>query len=337
MNKINFGGEINPDGVLHFHPVPKEQFQATYNDVISVLSHQGCIAITGNDAAKFLQGQVTANVTELSDTQSRLGAHCNPKGRILCSFRIVKFQDNFYLYLPVSMVEPTLIALKKYAVFFKVKLEDITSSWYQIGLSGPHAVSLLEEIIGKIPNEIDATTLNSSLHVMHERGHFPRFSIGGDCNAIQLLWQQLREKAMAVGPSAWELLDILAGSPAIMPETIGVFTPHEINFDKLNGVSFNKGCYTGQEIVARMHYLGKLKRHLYQIEFEHNALALPGTKLLVRNNDSVHEVGQLVNIVASSVHSYTALAVINATAISEIICLENEGPRIRVHSPHLAE
>lgn len=162
------------------------------------LSHDGLIKINGQDAQKFLQGQLTCNMNDLDTKNFQYGAHCNPKGRIISFFKIIKEHHDFYLSLPKASVATALNALKKYAVFFKVNLADIS-----------------DEI--KIDN--------------------------------------LDQK---------KITELGKGIPAIYPETSEKFLPQEINLTQIDAVSFNKGCYTGQEIIARLQYRGQLKTKLYR-------------------------------------------------------------------------
>ena len=160
----------------------------------------GLLKVAGPDAKKLLQGQLTCNLDDVSSTNSTLGAHCNPQGRVISLFRLFMHQNAYYLYMPKSLVATALAALKKYAVFYKVELTDAS-----------------EEI----------KTLQTRLE-----------------------------------PYA----DIAKGIPAIYPATSGKFLPHDLNLPNLHAVSFDKGCYTGQEIIARMHYRGTPKNHLYYAE-----------------------------------------------------------------------
>lgn len=119
----------------------------------------------------------------------------------------------------------------------------------------------------------------------------------------------------------WQLQDIRNGIPTIYPETIGEFTPHQINFQLINGISFNKGCYIGQEIIARMHYLGKLKQQMYRVSFSSNQPPVPGTKIYTAQKQ---EIGILVNAATANNQDYEALAVLQNDAIKEAIYLENQ-------------
>lgn len=119
----------------------------------------------------------------------------------------------------------------------------------------------------------------------------------------------------------WQLQDIRNGIPTIYRETIGEFTPHQINFQLINGISFNKGCYIGQEIIARMHYLGKLKQQMYRVSFSSNQPPVPGTKIYTAQKQ---EIGMLVNAATANNQDYEALAVLQNNAIKEAIYLENQ-------------
>src|SRR3990167_5001748 len=209
-------------------------------------SANGFIQIIGIDAEKFLQGQLTCDV-RLANGASCLGAHCNPQGRIISLFILLKFNDAFYLILPRSMIDIALPALKKYAVFFKVQLSDIAD----------------EKPVAALANITDE--------------------------------------------AAWHRTNINAGIPAIYPETSGKFLPHELNLDKLGALNFDKGCYTGQEIIARMHYRGKLKTHLYRARLDSATRPQPGTDIFSRQGQTV--CGTVVDSCQIEYNSYTSLIV----------------------------
>ncbi|WP_342219830.1 tRNA-modifying protein YgfZ [Rickettsiella endosymbiont of Miltochrista miniata] len=123
----------------------------------------------------------------------------------------------------------------------------------------------------------------------------------------------------------WRLLDIMAGIPTIYPETSGQFTPHQLNFPEIGGVSFNKGCYIGQEIIARTHYLGKAKSRLFRVRFEANSPFLPGTPIF--DSDQKTEKGALIMSAKEQNNRYEALVCLQTQAISHSIRLGNlEGP-----------
>lgn len=227
-------------------------------NMIAELSQHGLLRISGNDALKFLQGQLTCDINEITATQTRLGAHCTPQGRIISLFRLFWFQDAYYLQMPRELLSIATAALKKYAVFFKVSLEDASSDLKQVGYLG--------EALDTFPEAIDAAVTRADILIICVPGDVPRYEIIGKEQAIDALKQQLNADTQP--ESVWKCLDIQNNIPAIYPATCEKFLPHEINLPKLNGISFKKGCYTGQEIIARMEYRGKLKKHLYRARVE---------------------------------------------------------------------
>lgn len=169
------------------------------------------LKVTGIDATKFLQGQLTCDINQANPTKPLLGAHCNTKGRIESLFEIFKHDNAYFLLMPASIIQHAFDTLKKYALFSKVTLEII-----ELNDSG---LSI------EFPNTFDE----------------------------------------------WRLQQINKGIPTLFPETIGKFLPHDLNLPALNAVSFTKGCYLGQEIVARMQHLGKPKWHMVATELPGNA------------------------------------------------------------------
>ncbi len=274
------------------------------------LTELGFVAIAGQDAEKFLQGQLTCDVKEISTTQSRLGAHCDPKGRVQFTFRLFKHHDVYYFHLPRSLISHALASLQKYAVFSKVTLADVSSEWKSLGVSGPSIQQDLENLSKTVPTENDAVVALQDLIIVKIPGTAPRFEIIGKPEDIDNAKVHLQKNTEGT-KNSWQLQDIQAGISSITPETIGEFTPHDINLPALNGVSFKKGCYTGQEIVARMQYLGKLKQHLVRVQFHSKIWVTPGTKLLI---ESDREVGKIVMAAPENDH-YQALAVLQDSAL----------------------
>lgn len=290
------------------------------NNLLIDLSTLGLIAVSGNDAAKFLQGQLTCDVGEVTATQSRLGAHCDPKGRIQFTFRLLKHQDIYYLRLPQNLISHALSLLQKYVVFFKARLEDVSSLWHSFGCSGPDVQNYFKDL----PSAVDEIMPLQDLMIIMAPGPVRRFEIIGKPEALQNFQKRLQENAKLVDFNTWKLLDIQAGIAHITSDTSGEFTPHDINYPALNAVSFNKGCYTGQEIVARMQYLGKLKQHLVRIQFKTTQPPFPGMKLFIENDQ---EVGRIIETALDEDH-YQALAVLQDRALEKAIHLAQDNVSI---------
>jgi len=271
------------------------------------LSHEGILAVRGPDASKFLQGQLTCNLNYLSDTQSSLGARCTQKGRMQSSFRILLQGDGVLLAMAHELLEPQLADLKKYAVFSKAKLSDESAQWVRFGLG-----------------DADATLLSLGLALPEEAGNLVR---NNDLIAVRVspgraeLWapaaqaDTLRGQLAAQLPEGdlnhWLLGQVRAGIGQVMPATRELIIPQMLNLQAIGGVSFKKGCYTGQEIVARMQYLGKLKRRLYRLCLPAGDLPEPGTPLFSPTHGSA--IGEVV-IAARDAQQIELLAVLQAEA-----------------------
>lgn len=294
------------------------------NCAIADLSPLGLIKISGLDAAKFLQGQLTCDVREVTDTQSRLGAHCDPKGRVQFTFRLFKYQEDYYLCLEKNMISQAISLLQKYAVFSKVSLQDVTAEWNYLGLCGLDCKNYLPHDL-KIPNIDDEVCAIENFISIKLPGTLARVLMVGTPDIITNIYQQLTKEHINVDYQLWKLFDIQTGIASVSPKTIGEFTPHDINYPELNGVSFTKGCYTGQEIVARMQYLGKLKQHLVHVSFKTAITPLPGTRLLMENR----EVGRIVEV-AQNNDTFEALAVLQDHARDKNIHLEETNTKVVV-------
>ncbi len=271
------------------------------------LSHEGVLAVRGADAAKFLQGQLTCNLNYLSDTQASLGARCTQKGRMQSSFRILLQGDGVLLAMATELLEPQLADLKKYAVFSKSKLTDESAAWARFGVSD--ADQVLAGLGLQLPAETDSVVRSDDLVAI--RVSPGRAELWAPAAQAQTLHSQLAAQLNEGELNQWLLGQIRAGIGQVMPQTRELFIPQMLNLQAVGGVSFKKGCYTGQEIVARMQYLGKLKRRLYRLSLNAGELPEPGTPLFSPNHNSA--IGEVV-IAARADQAIELLAVLQAEA-----------------------
>ena len=221
--------------------------------------------------------------------------------------------------MPLNTLPLLLASLQKYAVFSKVTLKDVSNDWQKTGL-------------------YETTARNLSKHQKHIQednvvvsGDTLSLSIPGPARRVILLAPINEPINLSNNPSElqsvnhWRLLDIMAGIPTVFPETSGQFTPHQLNFPEIGGVSFNKGCYIGQEIIARTHYLGKSKSRLYRVFFLTSSPPIPGTPLF--DSDKRVPKGTLIMSAIEQENRYQALVCLQTQAVSHTIRLENpEGP-----------
>lgn len=271
------------------------------------LSHEGVLAVRGADAAKFLQGQLTCNLNYLSDTRASLGARCTQKGRMQSSFRILLQGDGVVLAMASDLLEPQLADLKKYAVFSKSKLTDESAAWVRFGLVD--ADQALASLGLQLPAETDSVVRAGDLIAI--RVSPGRTELWAPAAQAQTLHSQLAAQLKESDLNPWLLGQIRAGIGQVMPQTRELFIPQMLNLQAVGGVSFKKGCYTGQEIVARMQYLGKLKRHLYRLSLVAGELPAPGTPLFSASHASA--IGEVV-LAAHAGNEVELLAVLQAEA-----------------------
>jgi len=271
------------------------------------LSHEGVLAVRGSDAAKFLQGQLTCNLNYLSDTQASLGARCTQKGRMQSSFRILLQGDGVLLAMATELLEPQLADLKKYAVFSKSKLTDESAAWVRFGVS--QADQVLASLGLELPAETDSVVRGDELIAI--RVSPGRAELWAPAAQADTLRSQLAAQLNEDELNQWLLGQIRAGIGQVMPQTRELFIPQMLNLQAVGGVSFKKGCYTGQEIVARMQYLGKLKRRLYRLSLNASELPEPGTPLFSPTHNSA--IGEVV-IAARAGEAIELLAVLQAEA-----------------------
>lgn len=271
------------------------------------LSHEGVLAVRGADATKFLQGQLTCNLNYLSDTQASLGARCTQKGRMQSSFRILLQGDGVLLAMATELLEPQLADLKKYAVFSKSKLTDESAAWVRFGLV--NADPALASLGLELPAEIDSVVRNDALIAI--RVSPGRAELWVPAEQGDVVRNQLAATLDQTDLNEWLLGQIRAGIGQVMPQTRELFIPQMLNLQAVGGVSFKKGCYTGQEIVARMQYLGKLKRRLYRLSLNAPELPEPGTPLFSPSHNSA--IGEVV-LAAKADQTIELLAVLQAEA-----------------------
>lgn len=266
------------------------------------------LLVGGEDGAKFLQGQLTCDVNSLTDTHSGLGAFCNNKGRVLSSFRIVRQGERFFLEMQPGLLSGSQANLDKYIVFYKAETANAADKFRRLGCYGEQAETLLKTLVDRLPAAENEVVAEDDKLVLRLPGAAPRFE----------LWLppqhplDLSTELMELGLEAWNLLDIAAGILLISPEQIDTYTPEALNYDLNGAVSFTKGCYTGQEIVARMHYRGKAKKRLYRVAVPAAVVDLaPGDEILADEAPA----GEIISLAALDGGGFEALALLNCANV----------------------
>ncbi|WP_049630209.1 folate-binding protein YgfZ [Cellvibrio sp. pealriver] len=288
---------------------------AAHQNIRVKLENSQLLLISGADAGKFLQGQVTCDVRELANPITRLGTQCNPKGRILLSFRALQMDaETIALRIPTSMLDKAKVSLGKYIVFSKAKLVDARDRYQLLGLYGETADEVAAQWFGKLPAEIDGWVEKDGSYLIQLAAN--RYECWMSSEHIERITQGFAAQTVEQDINAWQLLDIQAGIASIIPETIELFTPQEINYQLIGGVNFRKGCYTGQEIVARLHYRGKLKRHMYRFASIGQTLPAPGSVLV--NSKTQQACGHLVAAASTEGNSFEMLVSLLDEQLDEV-------------------
>lgn len=284
--------------------------------VISVLDGTGLLGITGPDSSKFLQGQLTCNMQDITSVASRPGAHCTHKGRMVASFRLLQQHDGAYLFvLPQETLGGLQKSLGKYIVFSKAKLRDASDDYLLLGISGNDAATRVSALFGAAPSALHAQQAHDCGIAVCVNASAPRFLCLLQREQAQAAWQQLAagNNTVVTDSHYWRLLDIRDGIGEVHAQTIEEFIPQMLNLQVLDGISFTKGCYTGQEIVARMQYRGILKKAMYRISGE-GSLPAPNDAILQAGHEQA--VGHLVIAEMSGAGLWEGLAVIQHDAIA---------------------
>ncbi len=238
------------------------------------LGASGVLSVAGPDAVTFLQGQVTNDVEALSPGAWQFAAWCSAKGRVLVVFALHRTRlDAFELMLPATMLPAIHKRLAMFVLRAKVVIEDASAAAVRFGIGGPAAADRLVSAIGTLPAPHEVARIGNACVRALPGG---RFMISAPTATAIELWSQLSAGARPAGEPAWRWLRVRGGVPRIVAATSDQFVPQALNLDALDGVSFRKGCYAGQEIVARTQYLGRLKERLVLARLSAN-VAPPGS------------------------------------------------------------
>lgn len=297
--------------------------------VVSPLGHLGLISCQGEDAKSFLHNQLTSDINHLTHGQAQHAAWCSAKGRMLASFVVMRTETGYLLRLSADLVPFVAKRLQMFVLRAKVKVADVSPTHVILGLAGSTAAAALESAGLPVPVAAMASAEFQGGRVLRLADN--RFETIVTTDTASRVWASLCGVARPVGQPAWRWLDVDAGLPLITAATQEEFVPQMANFERIGGVSFHKGCYPGQEIIARTQYLGKVKRHLYRVSAES---ALAAGQALYSPAEPDHACGMLVTAAPSPKGGFAALAVIQeGAAAAEVHVAAIDGPRLMAVEP----
>lgn len=309
--------------VLHFGNPAGELQAAQTATVVVPLSHLGLIESSGDDAKSFLHNQFTSDINHLDAEQAQHSAWCTAKGRMLASFLIWREGEAYELLMAAELTEPIMKRLQMFVLRAKVKIADLSASQVLLGLSGPQAGDALAAANLPMPSEPLTTVAAAGKRII--RLDAERFLVAASADNAGETWRQLASIARPAGVPVWRWLDVRAGLPLVTGATREEFVPQMADFEKIGGVSFHKGCYPGQEIVARTQYLGKVKRHLYRLV---STTALQAGDDLHSPDNPDQAAGKVIVGAPSPLGGFEALAVVQANFADNLHLGAKDGPKV---------
>lgn len=307
---LQHNGKQDEKGLFVFNDNYADEQRSAEEDIICDLSHFSTMVVAGGDAAELLQGQLTNDIDKIDKNSSQISGFCNRKGRMIANFRLFLHQNNYFISIKSDLVEHSIQHLQNYVLRSEVAIQDISEQLIHLGLSGDNADKLLAPFVEGLNVVVDSVTFNENYIVIRVPGKPPRYEIFCSFEHAKTLWEAIAAKVSLANSAYWDYLNIQNGLPFIDNDTCEEFVPQMANMELINGISFEKGCYTGQEIVARTHYLGKQKRRTYHINILTDGKPKAGQQLATETSTENQYIGTLITVHATAENKYEALAVI---------------------------
>lgn len=265
---------------------------------IAIPARDGLLHVGGPDAAAFLQGQLSNDIQTVSATRGQLSSLNSARGRVLAVLRVYAADDGFLLAMPHAILPDILVRLQRYVLRSKVTLEDVTLSYKHLGVWGREAPDCLRALALHPDDTPYATTRNDGLLAMRLPGATHRVELWIPAARFAAFFRDHFDTHEPLGLDSWQALDIDAGLASLTPATQDRFVAQSLGLDTLGAINFRKGCYTGQEVIARLHYLGKAKRGLYQARLDGETPPAAGTA--IQTSERSDAAGHVVNSARTS-------------------------------------
>lgn len=298
------------------------------------LTHQSGIIVNGSEAKKFLQGQITCNIDEVTQSHAQLAAHCTAKGWVVSLFDVLQMaEDSFFLRMPTDLCSKAKQALGKYALFSKVTLTE-NKNWTLLGMVGPQALDILksslkQDIPHLAPQDSAVLSLDQDkIVIFREIGTIPRYVLLLPESLLTTYVPHLKQQTEPLSINAWDLWDVQMGIPCLYPQTSEMALAPYFNLEALNAISYDKGCYVGQEVIARMHYRGKVKKHMYRAKVAASTPPISGME--IGSNPEKSE-GFVVRVAQSESNEYELLVIIDdeLSTLENSFLLTEEQPKLK--------
>lgn len=312
--------------------IQSQNIQTNDEEYICDASDLGLILANGSDTESFLQNQLSNDISLIDENSFQLSSYSTPKGRMLGIFRVVKIENGYLLIMPGSILPAILQRLQMYVVQAQVALADASAYFTRFSIQSQQ-VSVTDNIVlPRQPGKVFQSDSLISLHLglVEQQARYLILDLNMD--EAKSVWNRFAEQLSSSHFDSWRLSEIKAGIPVIYPATSEQFVAQMANLNRLNGVNFKKGCYPGQEIVARMQYLGTLKRRMFLAEIRTDKCPLAGDDLVVSGSDSADGSGKVVDAVfARNGKCYCLfIAQIKKAEANQLILLRQPDSEIRL-------
>ncbi|BBP43467.1 YgfZ/GcvT domain-containing protein [Thiosulfativibrio zosterae] len=286
-------------GVDSFGHPDLERFLIKNGPVMTSQAHQGLLKLSGEDTFAFLQGQLSNDLKDVTVENAQLSAYCDPQGNVLAIFLIFKVGDDFFLSFDGSLKEIIQKRLTMFVMRSKVKITDESQNLIRIGFAGDFADLDVQRLLGtKLKNEYEVAQLDkeeAKATLIKVPGPYHRYEIFADASSAEFIWSKLRSNSEQTNQHDWQLLNIAAGIPSINLQTQGKLVAQFLNLDKLSGINFKKGCFPGQEIIARMHYRGKVTKRMMRLRFDEPVDVNIGEEIILNDAAEKHYKFMIIN------------------------------------------
>lgn len=276
----------------------------------------GIVSIAGADAQEFVNGQFTTDCTEITPERSQFSGWCDPKGRVLFLFTLYTDGERIYAILPEPQVANFMRRLQMYVMRADVQLDNVTSARAIFGCTGETGTDGTSTVTLNEP--WDTAQLSASTTIIRLGLGRPRFIIiGSDTSAIER-WNAINMPI--IGENAWTALECIGGVPRIDDKTSGQYLPQNLNLDRLDALSFSKGCYPGQEIIARLKYRGEVKKRLMVARYDSSTAPDPRTP--IHTNSDTRTVGHVLFAQRVSPTQTIVSAVVEVGAWDDVLLVD---------------
>lgn len=260
------------------------------------LEQEALLHISGPDVLTFLQGQTTCDTRVIDSEHALPGAYCTPQGRVVCDFLLCELGPEHYaLRLRRDIRSASGETFGKYIVFSKATLDDNRDDWLVLGVWGPEATRGLQAVFGDAPGQRFDARSGDGFVIVRTDEEGRQYECFLDESRAAGYLEDMAATLQAGNEAGWQAQQIASGLARIEASTVEEYVPQSLNYDITGHISFDKGCYTGQEVVARLHYRGKPKRRTYLANLPAETACSAGDRVL--DTTTGKSVGSVVNAV----------------------------------------